>query len=98
MLRQEYDMLKDHPGKSIFYFAIPMIIGNLFQKFYNMADSVIVGKFVSEDALAAVWASYSLTTVFIMVAIGGGIGASVIISQYLGAKQYEEIKTSILVI
>ena len=47
MLRQEYDMLKDHPGKSIFYFAIPMIIGNLFQKFYNMADSVIVGKFVS---------------------------------------------------
>lgn len=91
----EYNMLEDHPGKSLLFFAIPMIIGNLFQQFYNMADSVIVGKFVSEEALAAVGASYSLTTVFIMIAIGGGIGSSVIISQYLGAKKYDEMKTSI---
>src|SRR5690625_2303629 len=95
---RKYNMIKDDPGKSLLVFALPMIIGNLFQQFYNMADSVIVGKFVGEDALAAVGASYSLTTIFIMVAIGGGIGASVIISQYLGAKQYEEMKTSILVI
>ncbi|NLI90509.1 MAG: MATE family efflux transporter, partial [Epulopiscium sp.] len=47
---KKYDMLKDHPGRSLLVFALPMIIGNLFQQFYNMADSVIVGKFVSEDA------------------------------------------------
>lgn len=92
---KEYNMLEDHPGKSLLYFALPMIIGNLFQQFYNMADSIIVGKFVGEEALAAVGASYSLTTVFIMIAIGGGIGSSVIISQYLGAKEYEKMKTSI---
>ena len=92
---KNYDMLKDNPGKSLLIFALPMIIGNLFQQFYNMADSIIVGKFVSEDALAAVGASYSLTTIFIMIAIGGGIGASVITSQYLGAKEYKKMKTSI---
>ncbi len=92
---KKYDMLKDSPGKSLFFFALPMILGNLFQQFYNMADSVIVGKCVGEDALAAVGASYSLTTVFIMIAIGGGIGASVITSQYLGAKEYGRMKVSV---
>ena len=92
---KKYDMLKDSPGKSLFFFALPMILGNLFQQFYNMADSMIVGKCVGEDALAAVGASYSLTTVFIMIAIGGGIGASVITSQYLGAGRYDRMKTSV---
>ncbi len=92
---KQYDMLRDAPGKSLFFFALPMILGNLFQQFYNMVDSVIVGQCVGEDALAAVGASYSLTTVFIMIAIGGGIGASVITSQYLGAKEYGKMKTSI---
>lgn len=92
---RKYDMLKDAPGKSLFFFALPMILGNLFQQFYNMADSVIVGQCVGEDALAAVGASYSLTTVFIMIAIGGGIGASVITSQYLGAREYGKMKVSV---
>lgn len=91
---KKYSMLKDSPGKSLFFFALPMILGNLFQQFYNMVDSVIVGQFVGEDALAAVGASYSLTTVFIMIAIGGGIGASVITSQYLGAGEYGRMRTS----
>ncbi|MDR2042987.1 MAG: MATE family efflux transporter [Clostridium sp.] len=89
------DMLKGNPGKSLFFFALPMILGNLFQQFYNMADSIVVGRFVGEEALAAVGASYSFTTVFIMVAIGGGIGASVLTSQYLGAGQYGKMRTSI---
>ena len=89
------NMITGNPGKSLLFFALPMILGNLFQQFYNMADSMIVGKYVGEDALAAVGASYSLTTVFIMVAIGGGIGASVITSQYLGAREYSKMKTSI---
>ena len=92
---KKYNMLKDAPGKSLFFFALPMILGNLFQQFYNMADSMIVGQCVGEDALAAVGASYSLTTVFIMIAIGGGIGASVITSQYLGAGEYGRMKVSV---
>ncbi len=92
---KKYNMLTDSPGKSLFYFALPMILGNLFQQFYSTVDSIIVGQFVGEDALAAVGASYSLTAVFIMIAIGGGIGASVITSQYLGAELYSRMKTSV---
>ena len=88
-------MLTGSPAGTLFFFALPMILGNLFQQFYNMADSMIVGRYVGEDALAAVGASYSLTTVFIMIAIGGGMGASVLTSQYLGAGEYRHMKTSI---
>jgi len=89
------DMLHGSPGKSLFLFALPMIIGNIFQQFYTIIDSVIVGRFVGEEALAAVGASYALTTVFISIAIGGGVGASVLTSQYLGATNYSRMKTSI---
>ena len=92
---KKYNMITDMPGRSLFFFALPMILGNLFQQFYTTVDSIIVGQFVGEDALAAVGASYSLTTVFIMIAIGGGIGASVITSQYLGAGIYRKMKTSV---
>lgn len=94
-MKRKLDLINGNPGTSLLRFALPMIIGNMFQQFYNMADSIIVGNFVGEDALAAVGASYSFTTVFIMIAIGGGIGASVLTSQYLGAGQYEKMKTSI---
>ena len=79
------DMTNGSPIRQILSFCIPLLIGNLFQQFYNMVDTIIVGKYVGEDALAAVGASYALTTVFVMIAIGGGTGASVVISQYLGA-------------
>lgn len=92
---KKYNMLTDSPGKSLFFFALPMILGNLFQQFYTTVDSIIVGQFVGEEALAAIGASYSLTTVFIMIAIGGGIGASVITSQYLGAGLFSKMKTSV---
>ena len=88
-------LLNGSPAGGLFLFAVPLILGNLFQQFYNMTDSIIVGNFVGEDALAAVGASYALTNVFIMIAIGGGNGASVLTSQYLGAKQYSQMKTSI---
>ncbi len=93
-MQNRQNLTEGAPGRTLFFFALPMIIGNLFQQFYNMADSIIVGRFAGEDALAAVGASYSFTTVFIMIAIGGGIGSSVLTSQYLGAKQYSKMKTS----
>lgn len=88
-------LLKERPLRALFLFALPMIIGNLFQQFYTMADSMVVGRYVSENALAAVGASYSLTNVFICVAIGGGVGASVLTSQYFGAREYGRMKQSV---
>lgn len=94
-MKTKSSLITQAPGRALLFFALPMIIGNLFQQFYNMADSIIVGNLVGEDALAAVGASYSFTTVFIMIAIGGGIGASVLTSQYLGAEKYSEMKSSV---
>ena len=94
-MKTRSDLITQKPGRALFLFALPMIIGNMFQQFYNMADSIIVGQLVGEDALAAVGASYSFTTVFIMIAIGGGIGASVLTSQYLGAGKLKEMKSSV---
>lgn len=93
-MKKEY-LITEKPWKALLLFALPMIIGNLFQQFYTMVDSVVVGRFVSENALAAVGASYALTTVFISVAIGGGVGASVITSRYFGARNYRRMKLSI---
>ena len=93
--RKAVNMITDSPGSALLLFALPMILGNLFQQFYNIMDSVVVGRFVSEEALASVGASYSITNVFIAIAIGGGIGSSVVVSQFLGAKQLGNMKTAI---
>lgn len=93
--KTKYNMLTDHPGKALLFFALPMIFGNLFQQFYNITDSIIVGKFVGQQALAAVGASYAITNVFIAIAIGGGIGSSVVISQFLGAGKIGRMKTAV---
>lgn len=93
-MKKEY-LIQEKPFKALLVFALPMIIGNLFQQFYNMVDSVVVGQYVSENALAAVGASYSLTTVFISIAIGGGMGASVMTGLYFGARDYGKMKASI---
>lgn len=93
-MKKEY-LITEKPWKALLVFAAPMIIGNLFQQFYTMVDSIVVGRFVSENALAAVGASYALTTVFISIAIGGGVGASVITSRYFGARDYRKMKLSI---
>lgn len=91
---KEY-LINKRPAKALLVFAFPMIIGNLFQQFYTMADSVVVGQFVGENALAAVGASYSLTNVFISIAIGGGIGSSVVTSRFFGSRDYSKMKLSV---
>jgi len=92
--RNDY-LIEKNPLSALTIFALPMIVGNLFQQTYTMADSAIVGRYVSEQALAAVGASYSFTNIFIWIAAGGGIGASVIVSRYFGAKQYEKMKLAV---
>lgn len=88
-------MVTGNPTKALIGFTLPMVAGNLFQQFYNIVDSIIVGNVVGEDALAAVGASTAITMLFVMVAIGTGIGCSVVISQLFGAKQLEKMKTAI---
>jgi putative MATE family efflux protein len=90
---KEY-LIHDKPLKALFVFSLPMIIGNIFQQFYTMVDSMVVGRYVSENALAAVGACYSLTNVFICIAMGGGVGASVLASRYFGARNYRKMKRS----
>ena len=88
-------LLQKKPLSALLIFSLPIIIGNMFQQTYTMADSAIAGRFVGERALAAIGASYSLTNIFICIAIGGAIGASVIISQYFGARSFVKMKTAI---
>lgn len=92
---KEY-LISDRPARALAVFALPMMVGNLFQQLYNMADSVVVGRFVGENALAAVGASYSLTNVFISIAIGGGVGASVITAQAFGRRDYPRMRRSVV--
>ncbi len=91
----KYDMTKDSPGKSLFFFAVPMVLGNIFQQLYNIIDSIVVGNYVGADALAAVGSSTSIVMLFVMIATGLSIGCSVIISQLFGAKDYQKMKTAI---
>lgn len=91
---KKYNMITDQPGRALLMFVIPMILGNLFQQFYNIADSVIVGRFVGEYALAAVGASAAITNVFIAIAIGGGNGCAVVVSQFFGAGNIGKMKTA----
>ena len=88
-------LIQKKPAAALLLFSLPMILGNLFQQLYTMADSAIVGRYVGEQALAAVGASYALTNIFICVAIGGGIGASVIVSRYFGAREYARMKLAL---
>jgi putative MATE family efflux protein len=89
------DMTSGNPARQLIKFALPMVLGNLFQQLYNIADTIIVGNFVGADALAAVGASASITFLFIAIATGAGIGSSVIVSQFFGANKLGKMKTAI---
>lgn len=89
------DLTEGDISKKLWLFSIPMLISVMFQQIYNIADSMIAGKFVGENALAAVGASYPITMLFIAVAMGCNIGCSVVISQLFGAKEYIKMKTAI---
>ena len=91
----ELDMTKGRPTGLIIKFMMPLIIGNIFQQMYNIADSLVAGKFIGENALAAVGNSYEITLIFIAFAFGCNIGCSVIVSQLFGAKEYAKLKTAI---
>lgn len=89
------DLTVGKPDKLLWLFCMPLFASVIFQQIYNIADSLIVGKFVGEDALAAVGNSYEITLIYIAFAFGCNIGCSVIVSHFFGAKKYAEMKTSV---
>ena len=90
------DMTTGDPVKHIIVFALPALIGNIFQQIYNIADSIIVGRFVGPDALAAVGASASITFLFFALCNGIGNGGGIIVSQYYGARDDDNAKNCIV--
>src|SRR5574344_907453 len=86
------DMTKGNEVKLLLQFAVPMLIGNIFQQFYNMVDSIIVGRFVGTNALGAVGSVGSITFMFFSLCLGLGSGIGILISQYFGAGQEDYVK------
>ena len=86
------DLTQGKVWKIIPAFVFPLLIGNLLQQMYNIADSVIVGHFLGKEALAAVSASFFIYYFIISLVIGVGSGITVVISQYYGAKQYDKVQ------
>ena len=89
------DLTTGKVGKQIFYFALPMLMGNVFQQLYNVVDTIVVGKALGKNALAAVGASFPLIFILISFVVGIAMGSTVIISQYYGAKQMNNVKKAI---
>ncbi|MDA3779138.1 MAG: MATE family efflux transporter [Bacteroidales bacterium] len=89
------DLTIGKESKLILKFALPMLLGNVFQQFYNIVDSIIVGKFIGKEALAAVGASFPIIFLFISLIIGIASGSTIVISQYFGAKKIKEVKQTI---
>ena len=89
------DLTEGKPEMVLWRFCIPLFGSIVFQQLYNIADSLVAGRYIGENALAAVGNSYQITLIFIAFAFGCNIGCSVIVSQLFGAKKYGEMKTAI---
>ena len=91
----EYRLTTGKIGRSLILFSLPMILGNLLQQLYNVADTLIVGKTIGPAALAAVGSSYALMVLLTSIILGLCMGSSVVFSQLFGAKKIDEMKISI---
>lgn len=89
------DLTSGKPSTVLRKFCIPLFASVIFQQLYNIADSFVAGKFVGENALAAVGNSYEITLIFIAFAFGCNIGCSVVVSQFFGAKRYKDLKSAV---
>ena len=95
MLGKQTDLIEGNIFKALLVFAVPLLIGNLFQQLYNTADSYVVGNFVDTNALAAVGASASVIQMLVGFFMGLSVGAGVVIAQYFGAGQKEKMSQAV---
>ncbi len=89
------DLTVGNPKTVLWKFCLPLFGSIIFQQLYNIADSLIAGKFIGENALAAVGNSYEITLIFIAFAFGCNMGCSIVVSQLFGAKDYGKLKTAV---
>ena len=89
------DLTVGNPQTVLFKFCMPLFGSIIFQQLYNIADSLVAGKFIGENALAAVGNSYEITLIFIAFAFGCNMGCSVIVSKLFGAKDFKGMKTAV---
>ncbi len=89
------DLTVGKPEAVLWKFCLPLFGSIIFQQLYNIADSLVAGKFIGENALAAVGNSYEITLIFIAFAFGCNMGCSIIVSQLFGAKEYIRLKTAV---
>ena len=89
------DMTQGSPLRHIFMFTLPLLIGNLFQQFYNLVDSMVVGNYVGAEALAAVGTCGSLGFLFFSLSSGLAVGIGILASQYFGARDHAQIRATI---
>lgn len=95
MIVVNQDLTVGKPGRVLWKFCLPLFGSIVFQQLYNIADSLIAGKILGEDALASVGNSYEVTLLFIAFAFGCNIGCSVVVSRLFGAKNYRDVKTAV---
>lgn len=89
------DLTIGKESNTIFQFALPMLIGNVFMQLYNIVDSIIVGNYIGKEALSAVGASFPVYFALISLVIGIASGSAIVISQYFGAKDYEKVQKGV---
>ncbi len=89
------DLTQGNPSTVLIKFSLPLLGSMIFQQLYNIADSFVAGKFIDENALAAVGNSYEITLIYIAFAFGCNMGCSVIVSNLFGGKRYRELKTAV---
>ncbi|WP_284964095.1 MATE family efflux transporter, partial [Clostridioides difficile] len=89
------DLTTGHEGKSIFFFAMPMLIGSLFQQLYNTADSIIVGRFIGKEAMAAVSGANPIMFLLVAALMGVSLGFSILVSQFYGSGDLKKVKATI---
>ncbi|MGM9936708.1 MAG: MATE family efflux transporter, partial [Candidatus Ornithomonoglobus sp.] len=89
------DLTVGKPETVLWKFCLPLFGSIIFQQLYNIADSLVAGKFIGENALAAVGNSYEITLIFIAFAFGANMGCSVLVAQLFGAKRFKEMKTAV---
>lgn len=87
------DLTTGHPGKVLFSYILPLFGSIIFQQLYNVADSFVAGRYIGTAALAAVGNSYEITLIYIAMAMGCNIGASVITADFYGQKRYGNVRT-----
>lgn len=90
-----HDLTSGKVGRQILRFTIPMLIGNVFQQLYNVVDSIVIGKFLGNEALAAVGASFPMIFTLISMIIGLTSGGTIIIAQFFGAKNMDQLRRTI---